>query len=330
VIHHSHRLIVGAAGSSIAFGIIRSVRDHYGDSVFVVAIDTNPRELVAASVLADAFVQVPPARASEFPAALRALAAAHPGSAYLPVHDEEIEVTTLLAANGNLPAGLDLIAPTHDVVRLCADKWMMHRWLGVHGLPSPETAPATPAALEGMQRPAILKPREGYASLGVRLVRETKDIAGLDSDNWLLQERLPGPEIAIDLFLSRDAGTFRCICREILERKSITMKARVFDDPALTEIAERLARGLPFFGALLIQVMHGADSRWRIIDVNPRIGSSTRMSAAVGLDFAAANLADYWGEPTDTLLRPLKGEFYVVRQYVEYVTSGPPPVPPRQ
>jgi carbamoyl-phosphate synthase large subunit len=328
--HSSRRLIVGTAGSAISFGTIRSVREHYGDSVFVIATDTNPRELVAASVLADAFIRVPPARAPEFPAALRELAASYPGSAYLPLHDEEIAVAARLAADGNLPASLDLIAPTHDVVRLCADKWLMHRWLGAHGLPSPETAPATPAALEEMQRPAILKPREGYASRGVRLVREAKDIAGLDPDLWLLQERLPGPEVAIDLFLSRDASTFRCIGREILERKSITMKARVFHDADLTEIAEPLARRLPFYGAFLFQVMRGADSRWRIIDVNPRIGSSTRMSAALGLDFAAANLADYWGEPTDTLLRPPKGEHYVVRQYVDYVTSGPPPGWPRQ
>ena len=101
--HPTRRLIVGTAGSANAFGTIQSVRDHYGESVFVIATDTNPHELVAASVLADAFVQVPPARASEFPAALRALAASYPGSAYLPLHDEEIEVAAQLAADGNLP-----------------------------------------------------------------------------------------------------------------------------------------------------------------------------------------------------------------------------------
>src|SRR5262249_33925201 len=72
------RLIVGSAGGTNAFGTIRSVRDRYGDAVFVIASDTNPRELVAASALSDAFVQMPPARAPQFPEALGNLAAAYP------------------------------------------------------------------------------------------------------------------------------------------------------------------------------------------------------------------------------------------------------------
>jgi len=65
--------------------------------VFVVAIDTNLRELVAATALADAFVQVPLARSPQFPAALNDLARSYPGSCYLPLHDEEIDVSARLA-----------------------------------------------------------------------------------------------------------------------------------------------------------------------------------------------------------------------------------------
>jgi hypothetical protein len=39
------------------------------------------------------------------------------------------------------------------------------------------------------------------------------------------------------------------------------------------------------------------------------------------LDFAAANLADFWAESTEAMLTPLTGEHYVVRQYANYVTS---------
>src|SRR5271166_4816292 len=150
MIGKSRRLIVGSAGSSNSFGTIQSVRDHYGDSVFVIATDTNRREMVAASVLADAFVQVPLARSPEFPEALRRIAASYPGSYYLPVHDDELEISARLAAEGKLPSGLELIAPPYNVIRLCSDKWAMHQWLRANGLPSPETALATPAALERM------------------------------------------------------------------------------------------------------------------------------------------------------------------------------------
>ena len=324
MIGKSRRLIVGSAGSSNSFGTIQSVRDHYGDSVFVIATDTNPRELVAASLLADAFVRVPLARSPEFPEALRAIAASYPGAHYLPIHDEEIEVAARLAAEGTLPPGLELISPPYNIVRLCSDKWAMHQWLGANGLPSPETALATLAAAEKMRRPMILKPREGTGSRDVRLIHDTAELAGIDPNRWLVQERLHMPEVAIDVFLSRNAGVFCCVCRENIERRLgfPTLKYRMFNDPILGNIAEGLARRLPIFGSFLCQVMRDAASRWQIIDVNPRVGNATRVSAVLGVDFAAANLADFWCEPAVAVLTPLTGEHYVVRQYANYVTSS--------
>ena len=318
----TRRLIVSAAGSANAFGTIQSVRDRYGDSVFVIATDTNPRELVAASVLADAFVRVPPALSSEFLHALGEIAASYPGSCYLPIHDDELQITARLASEGALPVGLELIAPPYEVVRLCSDKWRMHEWLRAKGLPSPETALATPAAFGTMPLPAILKPREGCGSTGVQLIHAVEELSYRDPGEWLLQEQLRGFVTAVDIFLSRRSGAFHCVCGESIEvRATVPMKVRIFDDPVLADIAERLARGLPLYGAFQFQAMRDAADSWRIIDVNPRVGSGTRMRAALGSNFAAANLADYWGEQTEPLLRPVTGEYYVVRQYADYVTS---------
>jgi carbamoylphosphate synthase large subunit len=322
MIRHSRRLIVGSAGATNAFGTMESVRERYGDGIFVIAIDTGRRELTAATVLADAFVQVPLARAPEFPGVLRDLATSYPGSYYLPLHDEEIEVAARLAMEGGLPPGLELIAPPYDVVRLCNDKWEMHQWLRAKALPSPETALAAPAALAAMRRPAILKPRKGTGGAGIRPIHDAAELNGLDLSQWLLQEMLEAPDVSVNMFLGRSTGAFRCICRECFEKRgSVETKMRIFDDRSLASIAERLARELKLFGASNFEVLRDTAGRWRIIDVNPRVGASARMIAAVGLDFAAANLADFWGEPTDTALPPLEGEHYVVRQFANYVTS---------
>jgi len=316
------RLIVGSAGGTNAFGTIRSVRARYGNAVFVVAIDTNPRELVAASALADAFVQVPPARAPQFPESLHDLAATYPGSHYLPLHDEEIGVAASLAAGRRLPHGLELIAPSFDVVRLCNDKWQMHRWLTANAFPSPKTAFATPAALNETGRPAILKPRAGTGAAGVRSINDSLELKDIGSSEWLLQETLQAPTVAVNMFLGRNSRVFRSICRVSLEmRGGVPTKTRIFDDRALASLAECLARQLPLYGASNFEVMRDVGGDWRIIDVNPRVGAGTRMCAAVGLDFAAANLADFWGEDTESMLPPVGGEYYVVRQYEDYVTS---------
>jgi predicted ATP-grasp superfamily ATP-dependent carboligase len=198
----------------------------------------------------------------------------------------------------------------------------MHRWLKTKGLPSPQTAFATPEALEKMQRPAILKPREGTGGVGVQSIHDPAALKDLDPSQWLLQETLQAYAVAVNMFFSRSAAVFRCVCREALEmRGGVPTKARIFDDRALASLSERLARSLPLFGTSVFEVMRDAADRWRIIDVNPRAGVSTRMCAAVGLDFAAANLADYWGEPTEPMFRPLDGEHYIMRQYANYVTN---------
>jgi len=39
------------------------------------------------------------------------------------------------------------------------------------------------------------------------------------------------------------------------------------------------------------------------------------------IDFAVANLADFWGEPIEALLPPLTGKHHVLRQHANYITS---------
>jgi len=321
----ARRLIVGSSGGTSGFGTIRSLRERYADRVFVVAIDTNPRELVAATVLADAFVQVPLARSPHFPAALGNLAQSYPGTGYLPLHDDEIEIASRLVAEGRFPAGLSLIAPPHDVVRLCSDKWEMHRWLRVHGLPSPETALATPAALQAMRLPVVLKPREGTGGGNFRRIRGPEELREIDPSRWLLQETLEKPEASVEIFHSRNGEIFRCVSREYLERRpgGPSTKARLHDEPTLATIAQRLARELPMFGTFNFEAMHDSAGEWRIIDVNPRVNAGTRMCAVAGIDLGTANLADFWGEPVESMLPALDGEYYVVKQYEDFVTSRP-------
>jgi len=316
------RLILGAAGTGIAFGALHSIRERFAQSVYVIAIDPNPRDRVAASLYADAYVQVPLARSPEFGEALRRLAETYPGSCYLPAHDEEIEVAACLAAQGKLPAGLKLVAPPYESVRICRDKWRMYNWLRAHDLPTPETVLATPEAIGAVALPIIVKPRFGTASTGIRLARDRADLVGLDPDRWLLQELLAEPQLSVDAFLGRTDEIFRCVCR-LMESPSVGFieargNWRVFEDALVARQAERLARRLPLPGAFFFQALSKEPGRWLITDVNPRLAYGSRISAILGADFAAANLADFWGEPTGILLQPIVGEHIVHRQFGHY------------
>ena len=252
------RLIVGSAGSTSAFGVIRSVRERYRDSVFVIAIDINPPELVAATVVADAFVQVPWARAPEFLGVLQDLARSYAPATYLPLHDEEILAAAHFVELGTFPAGLDLVAPSYDVAQLCWDKWETHQWLVAHRFPSPHTALAAPAALESMQRPAILKPRVGTAGGRFPQIRASSQLEGVQRDSWVLQDVLQPPEVGIEAFLARNSELFCCVAREYKERRpgGPSTKVRLHADPSLAAMAKRLAQELPLRGAFNFEVMH--------------------------------------------------------------------------
>jgi carbamoyl-phosphate synthase large subunit len=321
------RLIIGSAGGHNSFAIVKALRQWYGDSVFITAIDINPREQVTASLFSDAFMQVPPARSPEFGEALARLAETYSGSAYLPMHDEEIAVAARLASKGNLPASLELIAPSYDVVRLCLDKWRMHQWLKANGLPTPETVLATPEAIATVQLPTVLKPRIGTGSRGVRLIRERSELAGLASEAWLLQEFLQHPELQCTSFLSRHTGAHHSACHMFMGNRAGFLPAghgpwRVFRDPVVETHAEHLARRLPIFGSFFFQNLSDESSRWLITDINPRAPAG-RFTAAAGADFTMANLADFWGEPFDRMLQPIEGEYAIGREFIEYVVAAP-------
>jgi len=321
------RLIIGSAGGHNSFATVKALRQWYGDSVFIIAIDINPRERVTASLFSDAFIQVPPARSPEFGEALARLAETYPGSAYLPMHDEEIAVAARLASKGNLPAGVELIAPSYDVVRLCLDKWRMHQWLKANELPTPETVLVTPEAIAAVQLPTVLKPRIGTGSRGVRLIRERSELAGLASEAWLLQEFLQHPELQCTSFLSRHTGAHHSACHMFMGSRAGFLPAghgpwRVFRDPVVEAHAEQLARRLPIFGSFFFQNLSDGSSRWLITDINPRAPAG-RFTAAAVADFTMANLADFWGEPFDRMLQSIEGEYAIGREFIEYVVAAP-------
>jgi len=191
--------------------------------------------------------------------------------------------------------------------------------------PAKPTVLATPETIETVELPAVLKPRVGTGSQGVRLIRERSQLAGLAPEAWLLQECLQHPEVGVVAFLGRATGAFHSACHQFLgARAGFTPTLhgpwRVFRDPAIETQAEQLARGLPLFGTFFLQLLADARSRWLITDVNPR--PALRISAAIGADFAVANLADFWGEPTDRMLQPIVGEHFLSHEPPDHQLSA--------
>ncbi|MGH2914913.1 MAG: ATP-grasp domain-containing protein [Solirubrobacteraceae bacterium] len=311
---------LGAAGTQTAFGLLTTIRRTWGSDVYIVAADINPRWLIPASTIADAYVQVPRADDEAFPDFLVDALTRHEVDTYIPIIDSEIVVAAALRAAGRLPREVLTLAPSAEVTVRCLDKLEMARWLDAEGFPSPETR--LPAHAEWSSEGLVVKPRCGVGSVGVRVLTTPSELALLrDDESVVVQERCASPELTIDAFRTRGTGTGRAVCRQRIEVKAgVSTKARVFYDRELETLAMALGARLELTGAFCFQVMRSKDTEsWMITDVNPRPGAGTTMSAAVGFDVLTATLADAWGLPEAPQLEVPAEDRYVARQYADYV-----------
>jgi carbamoyl-phosphate synthase large subunit len=313
-------ILVGAGGTTTAFGAVMALRRHWSSRVRIVVCDMNPPHLVTTSVLADAFEQVPPARDPAFPAALLDLFARQHIHTWLPLLPDEIRVARDLSRTGRLPTDFHLLTGSDAAAEISADKLLAATRLEAMGVRVPRTA------LGSQPFPAtryFLKPRAGTGSRGARAISAEElpsSIEG-DGDAWIVQESGSPPEVTVDAFYDPGTGFCRALGRERIEIKAgVSTKARIFEDPELSALALRLGAGLSFQGSFCFQVMR-FDGHWGVVDLNTRPGGATAMCWQTGNDFFAATFALAWGEDINRFFRPLDRDVFVTRQYAEFVTG---------
>jgi carbamoylphosphate synthase large subunit len=315
--------MLGTAGTGTSWGVAASLRERWYDQLHIVATDMLPQRLVATSALAERFVQVPAVEDYRFQEILLSLIAEEAIDTYVPTFDAEIVLAARLREQGAVD-GVRVLAPPLWAAETCWDKVRASRWLTEAGFPSPEMVPFS----GGAWRPSgvVVKPRRGVGSVGVARIGDRHEwsawCARDDLDEWIAQELIDGPEITLDCFRSTWTSQSRVVCRERVEVKSgVCTKARIFDDPQLAAMATGIGAGLELGGVYCLQVMRAPDRGWLVTDINPRPGAGTRLSAAIGVLFHAAWLADAWGAPTSHLLPALERDHWVVRQYREVVLA---------
>jgi carbamoylphosphate synthase large subunit len=317
------RVLVGAAGTTTAFGIVRTLRGRWGAGIEILAADVNPRPLVAAAALADGFLQSPPVADPGYAEWLgRTLRETEP-TLFVPLLDEDIVVSAELAEAGGLPPATRLLAPPPASARICWDKLATWEWLRERGLPGCETWEPMKAEWAGI--PLVAKARRGQGSQGFRRLDSAEELAALAGvGDLVVQPLCEPPEMTVDAFLGADGSRFRAVCRERLETKAgVCTKARVHEDAELAGLAEEVARGLDLRGASCIQVMRGGDGGWRLTDVNARTGAGTPLSVAAGVNLLGAAFADLLALPFDfeRETAPLAADVCAVRQLHEYVVE---------
>jgi hypothetical protein len=212
----------------------------------------------------------------------------------IPARDPDVEAVV------GLPAGV-CAGPGAEVA---SDKWLTYEFARVHGLPTVETALPGSA---GFGPPAILKPRLGGGSLGVRLLlTESAWEAAQATRGTILQPLLgevpevPDPDLGMPLFYSAaparqggvqalvgpDGDLGPIVAFEARHRFGWVVRQELVDDPELLTIGRSYAAAFAavgWRGPLNVSCIHDGQ-RWLCLEINPRFSGGTAARTLLGFD----------------------------------------------
>jgi carbamoyl-phosphate synthase large subunit len=243
-----------------------------------------------ARFLADRFHQVPQCRNPSFIPRLLEICLKEEVGLVIPTIDTELAVLTenreLFAVSGVVVA----VSGSHTV-SIAADKQLTHAWLTTNGIPAPRQA-SIPQVLykpADWKWPMIIKPRWGSASVGVRRVATSAELAAVAGDvhGLVVQEIASGKEFTVNLYVSRSG---KCVCAvphwRMEVRAGEVSKGVTVKNESLMALAKRAAESLPdALGPLNLQCFLDADGTVTVIELNARFGGGFPLAHAAGARF---------------------------------------------
>lgn len=208
------------------------------------------------------------------------------------------ELMPLAAARARYAeAGVRLLVASERTLGVCLDKWRLAERCrdAVH-------VPAT-ALVDGAFEPAacalpaIVKPRSGSGSRGIRLVERREELEALERDGTLLvQEHLPGTEYSLDVLARADGHVAAVVPRARLKVDSgIAVTGRTLHDDDLDAFAREVARLIGLTTVANVQVRDDAAGAPALLEVNPRFPGTMPLTVASGINMPRLAVAEALG-----------------------------------
>ena len=290
------RIVVTGVGAIIGQGIVRSLR-RSRRAVHILGVDRS--DASPGPRMCDDFRKKPACDESEpeYLAFWRALLADEVIDLVLPGLENDVHyldsVRDRLAQTGACIA-----LNRHALIALTADKWHFGEALTAGGFTRiPSLLPADwETAVRGLgPPPLLLKPRRGNGSRGIVRLRDEEDLAYWSrrtGSDFLLQ-RIVGTddeEYTVGAFGLGDGRTLPpIIFRRRLSPAGSTQSVEVVRDPEIAAATRALCAHFQPIGATNLQ-FRKEGSQCFLLEINPRISSSTSLRAAFGYNEAAMSI----------------------------------------
>jgi predicted ATP-grasp superfamily ATP-dependent carboligase len=204
----------------------------------------------------------------------------------------DFPTTVLLSDYGQGLKSASVAAVPHaELLRMLHNKWRLSSMLTRLGLPQPRTelaADASSLAATELEFPIVTKPVDGWGGHGFQVHRSRDQLehrivhAGLAAGYPLLvQELVVGQDVGF-AFVARHGQLVAHAAFEQLIRGT----RRYFDAPRLRQYVALLVRETGYHGVGEIDARYEPSAdEYRVLELNPRFGSSTLYAARAGMNF---------------------------------------------
>ena len=274
-------LLLTAAGGAAIPGLIKHLKSNYGYRVCAADMDCHAIGLYYAD---KAFV-IPGANSPNYLQAIRCICKNENVNVFIPLVDEELVVSLELEKEG-----IPVLIPRKKFVESCLDKFVLMNELRAAKISIPDTRLGCDD-LNGVNYPAVVKPRTGRGSRGVGIVHSQIALANFLKassfmpEQLIVQDYIDGTEFTVSVTVWRDGNVQAVVPKEIICKKGITRLAVTRHNPQIDilchDIQERLRADGPFNVQLRLDKSTGLPFPF---EINPRFSTTVSLTIAAGVD----------------------------------------------
>ena len=281
-------ILVFRCGSEIGLDIYSSARySTYFHLIGGSSVDDHGR-----FVYEDYIPNIPFANTPEFIPALAKIVEERKIDAVFPAMDT---VITILKEN-EAELGCKVVASPVETTQICLSKELTYKTLqGTVRIPKI----FTPGCIPDDSFPVFAKPKIGYGAKGTKILYNQEEVDSFikGKDDLLVVEFLPGEEYTVDCFTDKEGHLLYSSARKRNRVKDGISVNTYFvnDQKEFIEIAERINSKISFRGAWFYQVKKDSKGELCLLEIASRLGGSSLLSRAIGVNFAQLSLFDLFG-----------------------------------
>lgn len=282
---HKKNILVFPCGSEIALDIYSSVKY----STYFNLIGANSIDDHGKFVFEDYIDGIPYVSDPEFIPLLKKIVKERKIDAIYPAMDT---VITVCKKNESV-LGCKVVASPTETTEICLSKKLTYEKLqGVIDIPKIYD----PSAIDSNEFPVFAKPIVGYSAKGTKKLNSQEEVSNYlaGKNNMLVVEYLPGEEFTVDCFTDKDGILLFSGARK-RNRVSNGISVNTYfaeDQSEFREIAEKINKKIEFRGAWFYQVKRNREGKLVLLEIASRLGGSSLLSRAIGVNFALLSLFD--------------------------------------